>query len=280
MSKYDELANSIIQNIGGASNIRSLTHCMTRLRFCLKDEKKAKTNCLEHTEGITAVIQSGGQYMLVIGQQVPTVYQAVCRQAEINPDSSGTAVSSKGSPAGLLARLKYLFSSLCGRKMESSCESPSFFYTVISPLSGIVRPLEQIDDPVFSSEALGKGCAIEPFEGEVFAPFDATVVQVAPTGHAIGLAGKNGVELLIHVGMETIELDGRYFEPQVHAGDTVKQGQSLLRFDMLAISASGYALTTPVVIVNTDEYSDIRLLSSGKTTVGQSLLALTPSIQI
>lgn len=145
---------------------------------------------------------------------------------------------------------------------------------ITSPLSGTVHALNRIDDPIFSSEVLGKGCAIEPTNGDVYAPFSGVVSQLAETGHAIGITGENGVELLIHVGMDTIELGGRFFEPQVQMGDHVEQGQLLLRFEMQRIAAEGYSLMTPVVITNTDDYSAVQTLCAGKTVVGRELLAV------
>lgn len=187
---------------------------------------------------------------------------------------------SNKSGADFSVRFRQIFNALHRRKTSSFPEKQPFSIVIASPLSGIVRPLEQIDDPVFSSEALGKGCAIEPFQGEVLAPFDAAVVQVAPTGHAIALAGKNGVELLVHIGMETIELDGQYFEPMVQPGDAVRQGQCLLKFDMRSISAAGYSLTTPVIVANTDDFRDVQLSSGGKITAGRDLLALYPAKEL
>lgn len=145
---------------------------------------------------------------------------------------------------------------------------------IASPLAGTVHALNRIDDPIFSSEALGKGCAIEPTSGEVYAPLSGVVSQLAKTGHAIGITGENGVEILIHVGMDTIELGGRFFEPQIQMGDHVEQGQLLLRFEMQRIAAEGYSLVTPIVITNTDDYSAVQTLCAGKTTVGRELLAV------
>lgn len=143
-----------------------------------------------------------------------------------------------------------------------------------SPLSGTVHALNRIEDPIFSSEALGKGCAIEPAEGEVYAPFSGVVSQLAETCHAIGITGENGVEILIHVGMDTIELGGRFFEPLVQMGDHVEQGQILLRFEMQRIAAEGYSLVTPIVITNTDDYSAVHTLCAGKAVAGRNLLAV------
>ena len=141
-----------------------------------------------------------------------------------------------------------------------------------APLEGEMRVLTEIEDPVFSSEALGKGCAIEPSKGEVVAPFDGTIEQVAETKHAIGMTGDNGLEVLIHVGMDTVELKGKGYEPMVKVGDKVKKGQLLLKFDMAAISAAGYKLTTPVIITNTDDFTSVEPVATGKVTQGQDVV--------
>lgn len=279
MNKYDDLARIIVQNVGGASNITSLTHCLTRLRFCLKDEKKARTDVLNHTSGIATVIRSGGQYMLVIGSHVPSVYDAVCQAGHLSADGHPAVGSSRIHLKSARSAFQAFYAHFFKKSAEISAEQFDGVL-VSSPLHGTIRPLTQIDDPVFSSEALGKGCAIEPLKGEVYAPFDGVISQLAETSHAVGISGKNGVELLIHVGMDTIELNGAHFAPQVKMGDTVRQGQLLLRFDMLAISAAGYSLTTPIVVTNTDDYGDVKVLSTGKTSIGQDLLAVYSTVQL
>lgn len=134
------------------------------------------------------------------------------------------------------------------------------------------RALTRIEDPVFSSEVLGKGCAIEPSCGEVVAPADGIVKKIAKTCHAISLLCDNGLEVLIHVGMETVELKGKGYELFVQTGDHVQKGQLLFRFDMQAITAAGYTLTTPVIVTNSSRFARIEPLLSGRVTAGQQLL--------
>ncbi len=128
---------------------------------------------------------------------------------------------------------------------------------VISPLKGIVKPLSEVKDEAFSTGALGKGIAIEPTEGKVVAPVDGTVTTLFPTGHAIGITSKNGAEILIHIGMDTVKLEGKYFTPKVKQGDEIKLGQELLEFDFKAIKNEGYSVVSPVLITNSDSYLDI-----------------------
>ncbi len=141
-----------------------------------------------------------------------------------------------------------------------------------APVSGRIRALTRIEDPVFSSEVLGKGCAIEPSCGEVVAPADGIVKKIAKTCHAISLLCDNGLEVLIHVGMETVELKGKGYELFVQTGDHVQKGQLLFRFDMQAITAAGYTLTTPVIVTNSNHFARIEPLLSGRVTAGQQLL--------
>ena len=272
MSKYDGLARTIIRNVGGRSNILSLTHCVTRLLFWLKDESKARTDVLNHTDGIVTVIRSGGQYMVVIGNHVASVYDAVCAAAHL-PTAGNASEKQAVRPVKKENPVLAFFQGLLGRRKQPDAAARTG--TIVrSPLSGTVRVLSRIEDPVFSSEALGKGCAIEPETGEVFAPFDGTVVQMAATKHAVGVRSAEGLEVLIHVGMDTVELNGNGYELLVQEGDAVQQGQLLLTFDREAITAAGYRLTTPVVVTNSDDYTKIELLAKGSVEAGQELLSI------
>lgn len=141
-----------------------------------------------------------------------------------------------------------------------------------APVTGRIRALTRIKDPVFSSEVLGKGCAIEPSCGEVVAPADGIVKKIAKTCHAVSLLCDNGLEVLIHVGMDTVELKGKGYELFVQAGDHVQKGQLLFRFDLQAIAAAGYTLTTPVIVTNSSRFARIEPLLSGRVTAGQQLL--------
>lgn len=128
---------------------------------------------------------------------------------------------------------------------------------LVSPLKGEVKELSEVKDEAFSTGMLGKGIAIEPSEGKVVSPVDGTITTLFPTSHAIGITSVNGAEILIHVGMDTVQLEGKYFSPKVKQGDEVKAGQVLLEFDMKAIENEGYSLITPVIITNSDNYKNI-----------------------
>ena len=135
---------------------------------------------------------------------------------------------------------------------------------VYAPITGELIALKNVTDQAFALGTLGEGIAILPTEGKVIAPFDGTITALFPTKHAIGITSDNGMELLIHIGMDTVQLDGEHFESLVSQGDKVKKGQVLVEFDMAAITAAGYSLETPVIITNKDDYLDI-LPVEGKT---------------
>lgn len=128
---------------------------------------------------------------------------------------------------------------------------------VNQPIEGKIIPLNQVEDDAFSQEVLGKGIAIIPSEGKVYAPFDGTVITLFPTKHAIGIVSDNGCEVLIHIGMNTVQLNGKYFTSHVQQGDKVKKGQLLVEFDIDHILQEGYNLETPVIITNTKDYFNI-----------------------
>ncbi|MCT6891711.1 MAG: glucose PTS transporter subunit IIA, partial [Lactobacillus sp.] len=145
---------------------------------------------------------------------------------------------------------------------------------LVAPINGQVVPLSDVKDEVFSSGSMGKGIAIEPQEGKVCSPLDGEVVMVFPTGHAIGLKSTNGAEVMIHIGMDTVELEGKGFTTLVKKGQAVKKGDPLIKFDMEAIKKAGFKLTTPIVVTNSNEYQEITAIADGPITIGTALLDL------
>lgn len=155
-------------------------------------------------------------------------------------------------------------------KSDSESESPLLF----SPLEGTAIPMDQVKDETFAAEVLGKGVAVIPEKGRVKAPCNGVVETVFDTKHAIGLKADNGAELLIHIGVNTVELGGKYYETHVSEGDHVKAGQLLITFDMDRIKEEGYDVTTPLIVTNTDEYQDIKVLKTGKVNYKDHVLEL------
>lgn len=135
-------------------------------------------------------------------------------------------------------------------------------------------PRNQVKDEVFSSGSMGKGIAIEPKDGKVCSPLDGEVVMVFPTGHAIGLKSNNGAEVMIHIGMDTVELDGKGFTTLVKKDQKVKKGEPLINFDLEAVKKAGFEITTPVVVNNSNNYHEVNAVANGTIIIGDALLDL------
>lgn len=146
--------------------------------------------------------------------------------------------------------------------------------TVASPVNGEVKPLSEVADDAFSSGALGQGIALVPSEGKVYAPVDGEVTTFFPTGHAIGLLSNGGAEILIHVGMDTVKLDGRGFTPRVSQGSRVKKGDLLLEFDLELIQKEGYSTVTPMIVTNTDDYTAVEPVGARSLHTGDAAIRI------
>lgn len=144
---------------------------------------------------------------------------------------------------------------------------------ICSPLNGNVLPLSEAKDDAFAQGLLGNGVAIDPADGKVVSPVDGTVMTLFPTKHAIGLVSDNGAEILIHLGMDTVKLDGKYFEAHVKQGDKVKKGDVLVTCDVEAIKAEGYSMITPVIVTNTADYLDVVEMASGTVKAGDDIIS-------
>ena len=158
------------------------------------------------------------------------------------------------------------------RKEERIQSIPKFM--IASPMDGHIVPLEEVQDQAFSSGALGKGLAINPNKGVVTAPVDGEIVTFFPTGHAIGIKAENGTEVLIHVGMDTVKLEGKYFYPKAKSGDKIKKGQVILEFDMDAIKKEGYSLVTPVLVSDSGNYLDVIPSDAKQVCAGDNIITL------
>lgn len=160
------------------------------------------------------------------------------------------------------------------QNVEDAASVETFASEIYSALTGTAIPLTQVNDATFAAEVLGKGIAVIPDKGEVVAPCDATVETVFDTKHAVGLSTESGVELLIHIGINTVELGGKHYTTHVKEGDKVKKGQALITFDMEQIKAAGYDVTTPLIITNSDDYREIKVLREGAVTLEDQVLEI------
>ena len=208
------------------------------------------------------------QYTLVIGVAVATAFilsWILFREEGTEPVKAGnTGGNVQRKPAGEVGE----------DALDKAPEAETEKNTVYSPLKGQAIPLSQVKDETFAGEVLGKGAAVVPEEGKVYAPFDGTVDTVFETKHAVGLTSRDGVEILIHVGLNTVELNGKFYETHVKEGDTVKAGQLLTSFSMEDIRKAGYDITTPVIVTNSDDYEEVKQEKTGAVKKLDKLLTV------
>ena len=146
---------------------------------------------------------------------------------------------------------------------------------ICSPLNGMAVNCEGIKDLTFRGEMLGKTVAIRPTDGKVYAPADGKVDMLMETLHAVNMTSEKGAEILIHVGIDTVELNGKYFKSYIKTGDLVKRGDLLLEFDVEKIAAAGYNMIVPVIICNSDDYSEVEKILDKEIKVGETLMKLS-----
>lgn len=165
-----------------------------------------------------------------------------------------------------------IFDKLLGK--EKNMAPPCDPLTIYAPAAGVVTALDQFPDELFSQKVLGPGCGILPTGDKIVAPFNGTVIQLIDTRHAIGVASSDGVELLIHIGVDTVKMGGEGFESLVKEGQKISRGDVLIKFDQDAIKAAGHPTDIAVIVTNSDEYSDVTLQTEGDVDAGTVILKL------
>lgn len=266
--KGAEVSVLITAGLGGKSNIEDVDCCATRLRCTIKEPAKVEEALLKQS-GSRGVILKGKGIQVIYGPQVAvlkTNLEAFLQTAaadQVKPEDF-TGISGKTNDENTNTEAT----------VEKKEEKQISEKVIKSPMNGTVIPLSEVPDAVFSSEMLGKGFGVEPSEGKAYAPVDGEVTTVFDTKHALGLMSKNGVELLIHIGMDTVKLNGRGFDVKVKAGDQVKAGDLLAEFDMDLIKSEGYPVTTAVVITNTDDCEAIGEVKTGAVTKDTDVLTV------
>lgn len=266
--KGAEVSALITAGLGGKSNIEDVDCCATRLRCTIKEPAKVEEALLKQS-GSRGVILKGKGIQVIYGPQVAvlkTNLEAFLQTAaadQVKPeDFTGISGKTNDENTNIEATVE--------KKEEKQISEK----VIKSPMNGTVIPLSEVPDAVFSSEMLGKGFGVEPSEGKAYAPVDGEVTTVFDTKHALGLMSENGVELLIHIGMDTVKLNGRGFDVKVKAGDQVKAGDLLAEFDMDLIKSEGYPVTTAVVITNTDDCEAIGEVKTGAVTKDTDVLTV------
>ncbi len=245
----DPVSALIVEGLGGAANLSDVDCCATRLRCTVKDAALVKQDVLK-ASGASGVICKGNGVQVVYGPKVAVIKAKLEDYLENAPKTpAATATPTPAAPAAK-------------DTMLSSC------------LNGTVVPLADVKDEAFASGALGDGIAIEPTDGELVAPADGEISSTFETHHAVGMTTADGAELLMHIGIDTVKLGGKHFTYLVNEGDKVKKGQPLIRFELEAIKAEGYPVTTPLIVCNTDDYAAVTAKASGIVKQGDALLEL------
>ncbi len=252
----DPVSALIVEGLGGASNLSDVDCCATRLRVTVKDAALVKNDVLKQS-GASGVICKGNGVQVVYGPKVAVIKAKLEDYLENAPKTPAAAPAAPVVAEAPAANAKDTVLSAC--------------------LNGTVVPLAEVKDEAFSSGALGDGIAIEPSDGELVAPADGEVSSTFDTHHAVGLTTDDGAELLMHIGIDTVKLGGKHFTYLVKEGDKVKKGQPLIRFELDAIKAEGYPVTTPLIVCNTDEYASVTPKASGTVKQGDALLELKKS---
>lgn len=245
----DPVSALIVEGLGGTNNLSDVDCCATRLRCTVKDAALVRQDVLK-ASGASGVICKGNGVQVVYGPKVAVIKAKLEDYLENAPKAP--AATATPAPAAPAAKDTVL----------SAC------------LNGTVVPLADVKDEAFASGALGDGIAIEPTDGELVAPADGEISSTFETHHAVGMTTVDGAELLMHIGIDTVKLGGKHFTYLVSEGDKVRKGQPLIRFELEAIKAEGYPVTTPLIVCNTDDYAAVAAKASGIVKQGDALLEL------
>ena len=245
----DPVSALIVEGLGGSANLSDVDCCATRLRCTVKDAALVRQDVLK-ASGASGVICKGNGVQVVYGPKVAVIKAKLEDYLENAPKTP--AATAAPAPAAPAAKDTVL----------SAC------------LNGTVVPLADVKDEAFASGALGDGIAIEPTDGELVAPADGEISSTFETHHAVGMTTADGAELLMHIGIDTVKLGGKHFTYLVNEGDKVRKGQPLIRFELEAIKAEGYPVTTPLIVCNTDDYAAVAAKASGTVKQGDALLEL------
>jgi len=246
-----DVSAMILMGLGGRKNITDVDCCATRLRVTVVDEKKVDDKLLKST-GASGVVHKGNGIQVIYGPQVAVIKSDLVDFMESpEADRLTAAAPAAAEPAPAAA-------------MEPA--------VLGAHMNGTVVALSDVADEAFASGALGLGVAVEPAEGKLFAPANGTIDMVFDTRHAVGMTTAAGTELLMHIGIDTVKLAGRHFEAHVQPGQTVQKGQLLVSFDMDAIRAEGFPLTTPMIVCNSDDYAAVEAVAAGEIQAGTDLL--------
>lgn len=248
----DELSIAIVHGLGGKSNIESVDNCITRLRCVVVDSKKVKDDVLKAT-GAAGVIKSGSGVQVIYGPKVSIIKSNLEEYLESSTVEDayvdGMATKVEEEPKKIL-------------DLDSSLE-------VLAPVNGTIHDLSKVNDEVFSQKLMGEGFAAQTEDGDIYSPVSGEVGMIFPTKHAIIVATDDGLEVLIHMGIDTVKLEGEGFELFCSVGDKVKAGDKLAHMDLEFIKSKGYETITPVIFTNLEAGKTIEV-SEGKSVKAEA----------
>ena len=263
----DEVSPLIVKGLGGKANISDVDCCATRLRMTVYDAALVDEGTLK-ASGAAGVIKKGNGVQVIYGPKVSVIKSNLEDYLQHHVDAPYSDDHHANAPVDTAATKV----EKSEEKKESVSESKSESnIAVYAPMEGKAVPLKEVNDGVFSEDMLGKGMAIIPTVGKVAAPFDGKVSMIYTTKHAIALTSTEGVEILIHVGIDTVQLNGKYYDIKVAVGDEVKAGDLLAEFDIKGIESEGYRTITPIIVANTDAYKDVVAVASGEVKIKDHL---------
>ena len=257
-NNMDAKSAAILQGVGGVVNLGDIDCCATRLRLTLRDTSLVNQALLK-TTGASGVVVKGNGIQVIYGPNVTIVksnfeeYVDKVRAGVIAEMPLETLAAAPAAPAA-----------------DEGPKLPGAVYG--AHMNGQMLLMNEVEDEAFASCALGDGVAIEPSEGKLFSPADGKVDTVFDTKHAISIVTDQGTEILLHIGIDTVQLNGKYYETHVTNGQKVRKGDLLVTFDMDGIKAAGYKLTTPMIVCNTDDYRAVKPLATGTVKAGQDFM--------
>lgn len=256
----DELSAQITQGLGGKDNISDVDCCITRLRCTVKDPAKVDQQLLKST-GASGVICKGQGVQVVYGPRVSVIKSDLEAYLKSSASDHPAPVAKPAQEAKPVET-----------KPADAPKAGGGRLTVVSPLAGKIIPVEEVADGVFSEKMVGDGFAVEPEADEVLAPADGEITLVFDTKHAFTMRTAQGVDLLVHMGIDTIRLNGDPFTLSIKQGDVVKAGQPIGTMDRAAILAAGYRTVTPVVVGNLADLGGFKLTRTGEVKAGDAVM--------
>ncbi len=262
-TKTENASKYIIDGIGGIENIKHLDCCATRLRVTVMDPGLIKDSLLKES-GASGVIHKGNGVQIIYGPQVSVIKSALEDFLE-KPDSDN---------AEAMQDITFARNTAHPETTDRKAENSKNTITLSAHMNGRFVPLENVQDEAFSSKVLGEGAAIEPEEGKLYSPCDGKVEMVFDTGHAVSLVSENGCEILLHIGIDTVKLNGRFFKTHVSDGQEIHKGDLLISFELDEIRKAGYQTTTPMIICNTDDYETVEIVSAEHVTAGNKIIEI------